>query len=78
MARGDAVDDPGIPVVEVGGQVIDEDHRYAGAHAQLAVNKSSSAYGNRLCGGLFVRRATNAGARYAQMTYGIVASGSFA
>ena len=38
-----------VPIVEVRGQVIEEDHRYAGIDAELAVDESSAANGNRLC-----------------------------
>src|SRR5439155_19410613 len=40
VPRGDAVDDPRIPVVEVRGQVVQEDHGYAGLGAELAVRES--------------------------------------
>ena len=43
MLRGDAVDDPWVPIVQVGGQVIDEDHRYAAIDAQLSVDEPSAA-----------------------------------
>ena len=46
MFRRDAVDDPGVPVVEVRGQVIQEDHRYAGIDTQLPVDESGPADGN--------------------------------
>jgi hypothetical protein len=39
-------DDPGIPVVEVGGEVVEEDHRYAGIDAELAVDESGATDGD--------------------------------
>jgi hypothetical protein len=77
MLRRDAVDDAGVPVVEIGGQVIHEDHRYAGIDAQLPVDESSPAHGDRFRRRVLVRRAAPAGARCAQMALGIVPGGSF-
>jgi hypothetical protein len=37
VLRRDAVDHSGIPVVQVRGQMIQEDHRYAGIGTQLAI-----------------------------------------
>ena len=39
MVRGDAVDDPRIPVVEDRGEVVQEDHRHVGAGTELAVGE---------------------------------------
>ena len=39
VLRGDAVDDSGVPVVQDGGQVGEEDHRDAGRRAELAVGE---------------------------------------
>ena len=74
----DAVDDPGVPIVEVRGEVIQEDHRYAGIDAQLPVDESGSADGDRFRRRALVQRAAPAGARCMQMTCGIVPGGSFA
>jgi hypothetical protein len=37
--RGDAVDDPRVPVVQDRGQMVQEDHRDAGLRAELAVGE---------------------------------------
>src|SRR5262249_31521042 len=78
VLRGDAVDDPGVPIVEVSGQVIEEDHRYVGTYAQLAVDESSSADGNRFRRRILVRRDTDSSIGCAQMTCGVVPGGSSA
>jgi hypothetical protein len=39
MFRGDAVNDPRVPVVEDRGQVGEEDHRDAGLRAELSVGE---------------------------------------
>lgn len=39
---GDAVDDPGVPVVENRGEVGEEDHRDAGPGTKLAVAGNSA------------------------------------
>ena len=70
-----AVDHPGVPVVEVRGEVIHEDHRYAAIDPQLPVDESSSADGDGLRRRVLVRRAAPEGARCAQMTCGIVPGG---
>ena len=43
VLRGDAVDDSGVPVVQDGGQVGEEDHRDAGRRAELAVGEVDTA-----------------------------------
>ena len=43
VLRGDAVDDSGIPVVQDGGQVGEEDHRDTGRRAELAVGEVDTA-----------------------------------
>jgi len=47
---GDAVDDPRVPVVQDGGEVVQEDERHAGARAELAVGEQRSAGGDRAGG----------------------------
>ena len=43
MLRGDAVHDSGVPVVQDGGQVGEEDHRHAGGWAELSVGEGHAA-----------------------------------
>ena len=57
MLRRDAIDDPGVPVVEVGGQVIQEDHRYAVIDPQLPVDESGAAHGDGFRRRALVQRA---------------------
>ena len=40
---GDAVDDPRVPVIQDGGEVVQEDERHAGARAELAVGERRAA-----------------------------------
>jgi hypothetical protein len=75
--RGDAVDNPGIPVVEVGGEVVEKDDGYTGIDAQLAVDESSTADRNRFRRRVLVGGATPACARWSQMACGVVPRGAF-
>jgi hypothetical protein len=43
VSGSDAVDDPGVPVVQDSGQVMQEDHGHAGIRTELSVRKSRSA-----------------------------------
>ena len=46
VLRGDAVDDPGVPVVQDRGQVGEEDHRDPGSRTELAVGDTHPAGGD--------------------------------
>ena len=54
--RGDAVDDPGVPVVEDRGQVGHQDQRDAGLRAELAVGEIHATGGDGTGGRVLVRR----------------------
>ena len=56
VLRGDAVDDPGVPVVQDRGQVGEEDHRDPGLRAELAVGEIHSAGGDGAGRCVLVRR----------------------
>ena len=56
VSGGDAVDDPGVPVVQHRGQVGEEDHRDPGRGAELAVGESHPAGGDGAGRCVLVRR----------------------
>ena len=60
MLGGDAVHDSGVPVVQDGGQVGEEDHRHAGGWAELSVGEGHAAGVDGLGGCVVPRRVTAA------------------
>jgi hypothetical protein len=75
---GDAVDDQGVPVVEVGGEVVEEDHRHAGIDAELAVDESGATDGDGLRRRVLVGGAIPTCGCCVQVACGVVPGVSFA